>query len=309
MNDISELTEIIRLFGNEASFKEICDSYQKNHRIFLSQNHRIEIAKTLNSHPELVRFDKISNTWKIINDESQKKIDVIDQTDFFGFDFYSEEQITGLNSITDTIDNFLSLYPLDSIPNLSLDEYMLSSGMHKNDLSFCRILRYGDLKHLCSMGNAFPNVFGIYRNAEGIIKLSPTFENEFGDNVDLAFKSLKDRIRTFLEAAKNKETDKMKNIGLNTQFKQKLACVYYLDSYFPGVVKEYIRQSCARLGAEYDDGNIFNSMINISDWKYKRKETEHISNYTLMRYADYLIRNDYTMTSISIGPNPYKERN
>ena len=157
------------------------------------------------------------------------------------------------------------------------------------------------------MGNAFPAAFDIYKDKEGNIKMSPSLKKEFGDNYSWAFSNIKARIITFLEAARKKDTVTMNEIKLNTQFKQKLAAIYYCDTYFPTATKEYTRQACLRLGVIYDEENMFNSMLYLVDWRDRYSETKDFTPAEIMWFAEYLIRNDLSMTSEQIGENPYKK--
>ena len=157
------------------------------------------------------------------------------------------------------------------------------------------------------MGNAFPATFEIYKDKNGRLKMSKSFQKLFGTDFDGAFKEVKARIVKFLDAAEKRNTTLMNAIKLNTAFKMKLASVYYPNIYFPTATKEYTRQACLRLGVIYDEDNLFNSMLYLSEWKDRFDETKGFIPAEIMWYANYLIRNDFSMTSIPIGNNPYKD--
>lgn len=442
VNNINELVEIIKELGQNADFESICVIYQRKHKIFLSQNHKIVIEKLLNNNYKIIEKDRTTGVYKIVKKEAEAKnnedaewllpanpyvydyissfrangyvewrqnkilysvgdiiyiyaskdthrinvvakvvktniskedreinddeywcypnkndysgkyfkiilINYLDDerlsydmlkenglnaapqgpqrvkgklleyihsiinvsnekhVNYYGFDFESVQCKKSLEAVKTIINEFKEKYPLESIKDLSLDEFIFSPKGKGNDQSFCRMLRY-DLQCACSMGNAWPTTFEIYKNGDGVVKLSPTFEKEFGTNYDGAFKEIKQRIALFLEAAKNKETEAMNSVKLNAQFKCKLAAVYFDDIYYPGAVREYLKQSCVRLGISFDENNIFNNMLEIVNWKNKHDEIKNIDNHTLMNYTDYLIRSDLSMSNVTIENNPYK---
>ena len=83
-------------------------------------------------------------------------------------------------------EEFVQDFPVERIMDLSLDEYMLAKKGYGNPHSFCRRLRY-DLQHLASMGNAWPDVFGVYLKNGYEISLSKGLKKAFGDNYKEAF--------------------------------------------------------------------------------------------------------------------------
>ena len=122
------------------------------------------------------------------------------------------------------VSSFVNDYPVDSINNLSLDNYLLSKEGVGNSKTFCRSLRY-DLQTVCSMGNAWPDCFGIYRSGSRIA-LSRTFSKMFGSDYDAAFKYIKKEICSLLEAAGKEDIQGIENSKLNSLFKYKLISVY-----------------------------------------------------------------------------------
>ena len=301
MNDIYELIDIIAQHNGKADLALICKDYQKNHKIFLSSNHTTVIRETLEKNSQLVYYDQENKMWNLANN----KVTNLSSSDFFGFDFSSNQAKEYSKNVRDVINNFKNKYPIEKIESISLNDYMLAPKGKGNDSSFCAMLRY-DSQPICSMGNAFPTTFEIYKNSDGNIVLSPTYKKEFNDNYNKAFITLKKRIKEFLVAAGNKDTEQMNKIKINQSFKQKMAVVYFNDLYFPGAVKEYIKQSCIRFGLDFDENNVFNSMIELSKWKNSFPQISNIENCVLMSYADYLIRNDLSMSDVAIENNPYK---
>lgn len=300
MNNISELIDIIIQLNGSATIEQICYVYLNQHKMIIDSSYLNVIENTLKSNADKV-FNK-DGKWQLVNvggkisKTNSSKI----EGKFFGFDFEQHKQQYG--SAYQLINNFIKKYPINKINDLTIEEYDVSQ-----DGSFCRMLRY-DLQPVCSMGNAWPTTFELFKNKNGIMCLSKTYENIYGDDYDGAFKAIKKNIVLFLDAASKKDTKTMNNIKLNAAFKYKLAAVYFNDIYYPGAVREYFKQSCNRLGVYFDEENMFNNMIELSNWKNKYEETKNISNHSLMGYADYLIRENLSMSDVKIDNNPYKRK-
>lgn len=88
---------------------------------------------------------------------------------------------------------FLSTYPIESIANLTIEQYLPGTG------SFSHWLRY-ELRDIASMGNCRPKVFGVYTTQESgsTILLSSSYK-DFGSDYEKAFIYLKKEISNFLE--------------------------------------------------------------------------------------------------------------
>ncbi len=79
-------------------------------------------------------------------------------------------------------EEFLSIYPIESIPNLTIKQY--TSG----DDSFSHWLHYG-LSHIADIqGVAYPHTFGVYTTKKSSqIRLSRSYEPLFGSDYKNAF--------------------------------------------------------------------------------------------------------------------------
>ncbi len=126
------------------------------------------------------------------------------------------------------LDSFVDEYPIDRISKLTLGEYN-KTGNHN---TFCYRLEKG-LVEYSSMGNVFPNAYGVYIDAQGCAKVNKTLSKKASDNTDRAFIYLKNEIVRLLELGYKKDYYAINDIGLDQRVKFKLLSVYYPEKYFP----------------------------------------------------------------------------
>ena len=187
---------------------------------------------------------------------------------------------------------FVEDYPIDQIPNLSLDEYLIAKEGEGNDRSFCRRMRY-ELGHLSSMGNVRFNIFGVYHNPNGDVALSITYSNLFGNDINAAFKYIKKQIVKLLEAAEKEDYRTIDEIRLNSSFKYKLITVYYPDLYIPVVTNNVLNEYCnhVNLSINPNDPMIYRN-VELRDWKRRNPEMKDWPNSKLMGFCDWLWRSN-----------------
>ncbi len=190
------------------------------------------------------------------------------------------------------VQEFVHDFPVDTIESLSLDDYLIGKEGVGNPHSFCKRLRY-DLKSVCSMGNAWPDCFGIHLSGNGDkILLSRTFSKMFGDNYEAAFKYIKSEIHTLLEVAAIEDIPGIEKCKLNSLFKYKLIAVYYPDKYIPVCAKSTLEAYCNSVGISYNDGEkMIHGIIALRDWKESAPYINRWSNAMMMRFCDWLWRN------------------
>lgn len=82
---------------------------------------------------------------------------------------------------------FVEDYPIESIINLSLHDYVMGS-----HLSFCYRIKY-ELKDMASMGDTRSDVFGIYFRSGITITLSKTYKKIYSEDFEGAFTAIKKR--------------------------------------------------------------------------------------------------------------------
>ena len=205
------------------------------------------------------------------------------------------------------VSSFVNDYPVDSIKNLSLDNYLLSKEGVGNSKTFCRTLRY-DLQTVCSMGNAWPDCFGIYRSGSRIA-LSRTFSNMFGSDYEVAFKYIKNEICRLLEAAGKEDVQGIEKSKLNSLFKYKLISVYYHDKYVPVCAKTALEAYCNSVGLSYNkDHEMIHGIILLREWKESVPEISNWSNAMLMAFCDWMWRNKKKINGPSMRKKSYTEK-
>lgn len=124
---------------------------------------------------------------------------------------------------------FLSTYPIELIPNLTIEQY--ASG----DKSFGHWLLYG-LPNITSPGNVFPDAAGVYTAQEDNFpkkRLSKTYKKLFDSDYENAFICLKNEIVNFLEDIKQKNYNNFDNYKINSIMKNMLMIVYFDDKFVP----------------------------------------------------------------------------
>ncbi|SNU06661.1 HNH endonuclease [Lachnospiraceae bacterium] len=192
---------------------------------------------------------------------------------------------------------FINDYPLESISNLSMDQFLTGQDGVK---TFCSRIRY-DMKVLASMGNAYPSTFGIYYKKEEGVKLSSTYEKIFGNNTDRAFESIKKEIIKVLESARRDDYSFFESRTLSSTFICKLIIIYYPQKVFPVCTKPALENYCRVLGMSYDsDDNMLEMMRALLEWKKNLGEISEWSDYIYMRFGDWLWKSGRTIKDCNI---------
>ena len=150
-----------------------------------------------------------------------KKMNVIEE-------FLSQYDPDRNRMIKQLLDSFVDEYPIDRISKLTLGEYN-QTGNHN---TFCYRLEKG-LVEYSSMGNVFPNAYGVYIDAQGYVKVNKTLSKKVGDDPDIAFSYLKNEIIRLLELGYKQDYSAINGIELDQRVKFKLLSVYYPEKFFP----------------------------------------------------------------------------
>ena len=182
---------------------------------------------------------------------------------------------------------FVNDYPLESIADMALEDYVVS-----NEHGFCHRIQY-ELKCMASMGNARPDVFGIYLKGGVTTTLSKTYANIFGNDSDKAFETIKADIIQLLDSVKNGNYDAINKNSLNSLFKFRLIITYIPGLIVPVVAASTLEQYCIRVGVPYDAKTdmIYQNFM-LRDWKDSIPEISVWSNEILMSFCDWLWRNN-----------------
>lgn len=204
---------------------------------------------------------------------------------------------------------FVQDYPVNDIEDLSMYDYLIAREGAGNPHSFCRRLRY-DLKTVCSMGNAWPECFGIYLSGNGNrIALSRTFSKMFGDDYVVAFKYIKREIRSLLDAAAVEDIPKIESCKLNSLFKYKLISVYYPDRYIPVCAKGTLEGYCNAVGISYNtEDEMIYGIISLREWKESAPYINRWSNAMMMAFCDWLWKNGKKTNISELRKSPYIEK-
>lgn len=188
--------------------------------------------------------------------------------------------------------DFIKKYPVAKIRNMSLDEY---TPVTQASYTFSSRLRW-DLQHLGTMGNAYPDVFGIYEK-DSQIKLSKTYENIFGKDYSSAFERIKEDIVTVLEAADADDFEAIEKSRLNSLFKNKLLMVYYPDKVIPVCVKNTLDAYCEAVGfiPPKNMPFVFKNRA-LKEYKDQSETFSEWSNSQFMGFCDWIWRQNKKVT-------------
>ena len=187
-------------------------------------------------------------------------------------------------------EEFVQDFPVERIMDLSLDEYMLAKNGYGNPRSFCRRLRY-DLQQLASMGNAWPDVFGVYLRNGYEISLSKGLKNAFGNNYKEAFEYVKQEIVDLLHAAEKDDYKAIERCTLNSIFKYKLLLVYFPEKFIPVCAKPTLEGYCKVAGVQYrPDEEMVYANLRLLEKKKQDPRFANRSNNFYMGYLDYAWR-------------------
>ena len=203
--------------------------------------------------------------------------------------------------------NFVEKYPIDKIERLSLDEYLFSKEGVGNPDSYCRRIRI-ELQPLCSMGDARPDFFGIYRK-DSTIELSRTFKKMFGNDYEAAFRYIKHEIYVLLESVANDDYQSVQKCRLNSLFKYKLLSIYFPDKIIPVCAKPTLEEYCDRVGLAYDKKEeMIQGIASLLEWKASVPEMANWSNFMLMAFCDWLWRRNRRIDGTALSKDRFSEK-
>lgn len=188
---------------------------------------------------------------------------------------------------------FVEDFPTDRIDRISLEEFLLS-----NKEGFCYRLKY-ELSDMASMGNARPDVFGIYFKDSGL-ELSRTYKANYGNNFSTAFNSIKKDIKKLLSDMKSENYDAINENRLNSLFKNRLLITYYPGKLIPVIAMSTLKDYCTRLGFKETTANKIYKNLLFRNWKNEIPEFSSWSNEIFMSFCDWLRRTNKTIDGENI---------
>lgn len=196
---------------------------------------------------------------------------------------------------------FVKKYPIDRINTLTIDEYC------RGDDSFIRTIRY-NLQGLASMGNAYPDVFGLYaRKGNDEIALSRTFDKLSNGDIDKAFIIIKNEIHTLLTSFNDRGFDVIRELHLNNMYIYKLLIIYYPDRVFHVCARAKLESYCNCVGLSIKKNDEMSVGIQkLLDWKNKVSLFSEWNNSRLMSFCDWLDSKSYYIDGSELIKNGKK---
>ena len=182
--------------------------------------------------------------------------------------------------------DFLSEYPIECIPNLTIEQY--ASG----DNSFSRWLLYG-LPHITKPGDVRPDVSDIYTNKaepSKILLSKKRYKKKFGSDYEKAFIFLKKEIVNFLKDIEQENYNTFENYKINSIMRNMLMIVYFSDRFVPVRVEPKINDCLYRVGIlkENENKSMVYKNLALVEWKKTVPELADWSNQIVLDFCIWL---------------------
>lgn len=187
-------------------------------------------------------------------------------------------------------ENFLYDYPIETIPNLTIEQYALGNN------SFAHKLIYG-LPNITSPGNVRPNISEIYTTKDEPLKilLSKSCQKNFGSNKERAFILLKKEIVNFLEDIAQKNYDNFENYKINSIIKNMLMIVYFYDRFVPVRINGTMNDCLNRVSIPFGEKEpMIDKNLRLVEWKKTVPKLANWSNQMVLDFCLWLKRKDIT---------------
>ena len=182
-------------------------------------------------------------------------------------------------------ETFLSKYPIESIPNLTIEQY--TSGTD----SFSYWLHYR-LCHIASIKVAYSSDFEVYTDGSQIY-LSRSYKAQFGSDYENAFIYLKNEIVNFLEDIRQENYDNFKKYKINSKIKNMLMIVYFYDSdrFVPVCTNPAIDKCLESVSIPFEkDTPMVYKNLALVEWKKTVPELADWSNQMVLDFCFWLNR-------------------
>lgn len=182
-------------------------------------------------------------------------------------------------------EEFLSEYPIEFIPNLTIEQY--ASG----DKSFSRWLLYG-LPNITKPGNVFPDASEVYTKENGSQKcLSRSYKKRFGSDYEKAFICLKKEIVNFLEDINQENYFNFNNYKINSIMKNMLMIVYFYDRFVPVRTEPTINDCLKSVSIRFEkDTPMVHKNLKLVEWKKTVPELADWTNQMVLDFCLWLNR-------------------
>ena len=187
---------------------------------------------------------------------------------------------------------FVLKYSHKRILSLPLIEYYLTG----NQNAFYYHLQCG-LDRLASMGNVYPDFYGVYIDGKGSNRLNKTLSKKYGTDIDAAFAHVKSSIVHLLEAGANDDYSAIRDSDVNSLIRFKLLSVYYPNKFFPVCAIRTAKLYCECVGVDFSPSDDMTTLnLKLVEWK-KYHLPNDWSLHKTMCFTDWLWRNKKTLDS------------
>ena len=189
---------------------------------------------------------------------------------------------------------FVKKYPVERIPELTLDEYVFATVGGRSD-SFCRMIY--DL--MTSNPKYFVNWMGIRRDEDNKYILTENYREDYGGDYKAAFKQIKNDIVSLLKNAENENyslverKNKRNELGtpLNRSYRDKLLCVYFPDSFIPVITEGKLEDYFNVVGLPFrKTKDIIYNNFELRDWCKNNQYLGDYNNHFYMSFLDWCFR-------------------
>ncbi len=187
--------------------------------------------------------------------------------------------------------NFQETFPIEAIPNLTLEDYIyVPYDEYNPSNSFCsRIWREANI--MSSKGDIRTNTFGIYM-MNNQPHIWGKYLDPFGDDVEAAFKYLKDKIYNLLTEVERDNYDAVVVCPINRAFRYKLLEIYFPDKLIHVHTESTLNYYCDCVGLTYDpkQEQIYRNLALVK-WRDSVPGISDWNNSVFMSFCDWLWRN------------------
>ena len=181
-------------------------------------------------------------------------------------------------------EEFLSKYPIEDIPNLTIEQYLLGTD------SFSYWLHYR-LSNIAKITSVHPNHFEIYTTKDtGSQKfLSQSYEAQFGSNHEKAFSFLKEEIVNFLDDIRQENYNDFEKYKIDSILKNMLMIVYFYEQFVPVCVKSTMDDCLKRVSISINKkASMVDKNLALVKWKKNVPALADWSNQMVLDFCIWL---------------------
>ncbi len=196
--------------------------------------------------------------------------------------------------------SFISKFPLDSIKDLSIDQYVQGT----DDNSFCYWLEFE--KTCFGIGGGTAHKFGLYKAKDSNYYTGSSRKTKSltGEELDAFFTKIKEGIVLALQYTERDEIEKIRDIDIPiwNMVLQKILCIYFPEK-FIAIGSQDVLLACARdiqlqnielvsdnsIQINYECKKTLSSLPEYKDWNYKKLGTFVYQSYKKEVDCNYYI--------------------